>query len=210
MFSISFFLLFFHLILTNFCRQMHQCTIIWIIYHSSQIMLWGRNQAERLPCFFVGIFQKWSKMTLKFLTKILLKIPLLYYWNGMEWNRLAGTGVAHRSKAYFLAHSLPCSAFRFAGWEGLFQRIISTTVTCVQTSSHWPERPLTKNSLLYKIQSKRYRIHSDFEAARVSQPVQFNLISRKHWRVSQSQNPTQAIWKGGKCWIRSRGILPLN
>ena len=28
----------------------HQCTSIQYILHSSQVMLWGRNQAERLPC----------------------------------------------------------------------------------------------------------------------------------------------------------------
>ncbi len=33
----------------------HQCISIQYILHSSQVMLWGRNRAERLPCFFVNI-----------------------------------------------------------------------------------------------------------------------------------------------------------
>ena len=34
----------------------HQCTSIQYILHSSQVMLWGRNQAERLPCFYAEQF----------------------------------------------------------------------------------------------------------------------------------------------------------
>ena len=42
-----------HILNTCFCCEIHQCTRIRYILHSSQVMLWGRNRAERLPCFQV-------------------------------------------------------------------------------------------------------------------------------------------------------------
>ena len=41
-----------HILYSCFCCEIHQCTRIRYILHSSQVMLWGRNQAERLPCFY--------------------------------------------------------------------------------------------------------------------------------------------------------------
>ena len=60
--------------------------------------------------------------------------------NGMEWNRLAGTGVATAQK--IVQRPTPfLSRLTLRGWEGLLQWTISPTITCIQTSTHRPERP---------------------------------------------------------------------
>ena len=47
----------------------------------------------------------------------------------------------HRSKVCSKAHRLPSAALPPLWSAGLFQKANSPTVTCVQTSSHRPERP---------------------------------------------------------------------
>ena len=63
-----------------------------------------------------------------------------FWWNGMEWNRLAGTGVATAQK--IVQRPTPfLSRLPLRGWEGFLQWTISPTITCVQASTHRPERP---------------------------------------------------------------------
>ena len=106
---------------------------------------------------------------------IIARISFLVFLHYLAWDIwdgiYCGYWCRHRSKDCSKAHHLPSRASPF-GLAGLFQRTISTTITCVQTSSHRPERPD------YYIQIWKGRCPSP----------QKEEVTRIHWRRKPLQN----------------------
>ena len=81
-----------------------------------------------------------TNVTLLRISQISRYVLMLKFKDGMGWDRLSGTGVATALKIiYWPTPFLTRPEASRLG--GLFQWRISSTAICVQTSSHWLERP---------------------------------------------------------------------